>query len=391
MADHNQMIEEFLSITGHACDEARAQFYLESSGWQLQVAIASFFDNETGDMDDTPDTLPQDTRREPAPQPQPAAVPKAKSGKSAGSSRFATLSDMQQGEESDSSEEEGQAFYAGGSERGGSGQQIVGPGRKKKSDKIVDEIFKTAKEHGAQEVEAGTPVPSSSRPGGTVFRGAGYRLGDTEGGEAVPVPGTAGSLQPKPKDMNVVLKLYKNGFTVNDQELRSFKDPKNAEFLNSVTNGEIPRELIRLAKGGQVNMDMEDHRDQEYMPPKPMLTPFAGAGHKLGSPTPNIVSNPVPAASSAQASAPSTSVQLDESQPCTSLQIRMADGSRLVPKFNHTHTIGDIRRYIVESRPQYASQTFVLMTTFPNKELTNESESLVDANLLNAVIVQRLK
>lgn len=38
-----------------------------------------------------------------------------------------------------------------------------------------------------------------------------------------------------------------------------------------------------------------------------------------------------------------------------------------------------------------AATEFVLMTTFPNKELTDESQSLQDANLLNAVIVQRLK
>lgn len=31
------------------------------------------------------------------------------------------------------------------------------------------------------------------------------------------------------------------------------------------------------------------------------------------------------------------------------------------------------------------------MTTFPNKELTDENQSLADAKLLNAVIVQRMK
>lgn len=34
----------------------------------------------------------------------------------------------------------------------------------------------------------------------------------------------------------------------------------------------------------------------------------------------------------------------DESQPTTSIQLRLADGSRMVAKFNLTHTVADIRR-----------------------------------------------
>ena len=54
-------------------------------------------------------------------------------------------------------------------------------------------------------------------------------------------------------------------------------------------------------------------------------------------------------------------------------------------------SISDVRQFLVGARPNMAATEFVLMTTFPNKELTDESQSLRDANLLNAVIVQRLK
>lgn len=33
----------------------------------------------------------------------------------------------------------------------------------------------------------------------------------------------------------------------------------------------------------------------------------------------------------------STSVTLDYAQPLTSIQIRLADGTRLIQRFNHTH------------------------------------------------------
>lgn len=52
--------------------------------------------------------------------------------------------------------------------------------------------------------------------------------------------------------------------------------------------------------------------------------------------------------------------------------------------------ISDIRLFIVDARPAMAATSFVLMTTFPNKELADESQTLKEANLLNAVIVQRL-
>lgn len=46
------------------------------------------------------------------------------------------------------------------------------------------------------------------------------------------------------------------------------------------------------------------------------------------------------------AAAPTPSVPLDPDQPTTSIQIRLADGTRLVAKFNHSHTVNDIRQYI---------------------------------------------
>jgi len=41
------------------------------------------------------------------------------------------------------------------------------------------------------------------------------------------------------------------------------------------------------------------------------------------------------------------SVSVDSSLPITTVQIRLADGSRLVGQFNHSHTIADVRRFII--------------------------------------------
>ncbi|KXJ20961.1 NSFL1 cofactor p47 [Exaiptasia diaphana] len=67
------------------------------------------------------------------------------------------------------------------------------------------------------------------------------------------------------------------------------------------------------------------------------------------------------------------------------------EAKRLVSKFNHDQTVGDVRAFITAARPQMAGTSFVLMTTFPNKELMSNQQTIQEANLLNAVIVQRLK
>ncbi|VDI66962.1 UBX domain-containing protein 1 [Mytilus galloprovincialis] len=241
--------------------------------------------------------------------------------------------------------------------------------------------------HGAEEVGE----PEAKRPAGTknAFRGAGYRLGETEEDPIDVVQGAP--IRDQSRKVDMTLKLWKNGFSINNGPLRDFKDPTNKEFLDSISKGEVPNELVREARGGEVSLDMEDHRTEDYVQPKVPVKAFAGEGHMLGSPAPNVVSGSPAASGSANDEAALREVSINTSQPTTNIQIRLADGTRLTAKLNHSHTVRDIRRYIVTARPQYALSPFVLLTTFPNKELTDESLTLQQANLLNAVIVQRVK
>lgn len=71
--------------------------------------------------------------------------------------------------------------------------------------------------------------------------------------------------------------------------------------------------------------------------------------HFLYSVTPTL-SSPSPASDNSSSREDSAAqpnpVEVDNSRPTTNIQIRLADGSRLVGTFNHDHTINDIRRYI---------------------------------------------
>ncbi|XP_067887978.1 NSFL1 cofactor p47-like isoform X3 [Heterodontus francisci] len=303
---------------------------------------------------------------------------------SSGSSRISSLKDLKKDEQSNSAAEEGQRFYAGGSEH--SGQQIVGPPNKKNLNEIVDDLFKGAKEHGAVPVDHWTgDVGETNRA--VPFAGGGYRLGASTQEQSEYV--SQDKKQDSSLDVQILLKLWKNGFSLDDGELRTYSDPTNAEFLESISRGEIPVELQKLVHGNQVSLDMEDHRSEEYLKHKLKFKAFSGDGQKLGSPTPTIVSTP---------SSPEEEfkyfvniVNINDSEPTTNIQIRLADGSRLVQKFNQAHRISDIRQFIIQHCPIFANSSFVLMTTFPNKELADEEQTLQEAKLLNAVIVQRLK
>lgn len=80
----------------------------------------------------------------------------------------------------------------------------------------------------------------------------------------------------------ITLKLWGDGFTINDRELRSYSEPENREFLAAIKRGEIPMEIREEVQGAEVRLDMEDHRHEEYVPPKKKVKVFTGRGHKLG-------------------------------------------------------------------------------------------------------------
>lgn len=61
----------------------------------------------------------------------------------------------------------------------------------------------------------------------------------------------------------------------------------------------------------------------------------------LSSPSPASETN-----ASEENAAPVSKIDVDSSKPTTNIQIRLADGSRLVGTFNYHHTVGDIRSYI---------------------------------------------
>ncbi len=234
-----------------------------------------------------------------------------------------------------------------------------------------------------------------------------------ESGESQKVPSTSAKREQSEK---VIVKVYQQGFTVDDGDLRTYEDPANREFFESITRNEIPAELRKQGKA-MVRVNVENHLDEEYVKKKPTIKAFSGSGefrlsivdkmnhsylilgHVLGSPAPEIsISSSGGSTTVAESSNSKVNeskaledLKIDENEPTTMISIRLSDGSRLQTRFNLTHTVQDIRQYIITSRPEYSGQNFVLLTTFPNKELSNSSDTIKQAGLHNAAILQRIK
>lgn len=69
----------------------------------------------------------------------------------------------------------------------------------------------------------------------SLYGGTGYRLGQTPE-DHVTLPDNAANPSMPPIE-TVVLRLWSNGFSVNDGELRLYEDPRNKAFLQSLHRG----------------------------------------------------------------------------------------------------------------------------------------------------------
>ncbi|KAL3850901.1 hypothetical protein ACJIZ3_012783 [Penstemon smallii] len=281
-----------------------------------------------------------------------------------------TLSDLNRpSADSDSDSDAPQEYYTGGEKSG----MIVQDPTKGNN---VDAIFDQARQQGAVQGPLENLQPSSSSRS---FTGTGRLLS----GETAPAPAAAPQ-QPESLVHNIV--FWRNGFTVNDGPLRRLNDPENAPFLESIQKSECPKELEPADRRSSVHVNLI-RRDEDCPEPEVRRVPFQGVGRTLGSSssTEEIVAAPVHSAPT-----PSVGLVLDRSLPSTSIQLRLADGTRMVAHFNHHHTIADIRSFIDASRPG-GSRSYQLQTVgFPPKVLTDQAQTIEQAGLLNSVVIQKL-
>ncbi|EEF43806.1 plant UBX domain-containing protein 4 [Ricinus communis] len=284
-----------------------------------------------------------------------------------------TLSDLNRhtGPDSDSDDDAPQEYYTGGEK---SGMLVQDPSKGNGND--VDAIFNQARQLGAVEGPLDPLRPSSSSRS---FTGTGRLLS----GETIP----SAPQQPEAVIHNIV--FWTNGFTVNDGPLRRLDDPENAPFLESIRKSECPKELAPADRRSSVHVNLIRREEQCPEPEKQRHVPFQGVGRTLGS---SCTAASEPTANSTPVNTAPTSsmgVVVDESLPSTSIQLRLADGTRMIAHFNYHHTVNDIRAFIDASRPGGAQNYQLQLMGFPPKLLGDPTQTIEQAGLANSVVIQK--
>ncbi|KAJ6493331.1 SEP-domain-containing protein [Mycena sanguinolenta] len=278
---------------------------------------------------------------------------------------------------SDDDNDEQETWFAGG-ER--SGLSVQNPGRRGgPGGDLVRDLLRRAQEEGAT---SGEPAQSRSN----VFTGGGHTLGG-DGASSAYIPGAR---QEPDDDLAIrTLTFWRDGFTVEDGPLMRYDDPANADVLAAIHAGHAPPSILNVRHGQRVDVQVTKRTDDDYVPPP--AKPFSGSGNRLGAPVPAMAGSssaantaPAPIASSS-----SPRFEVDQSQPTTSVQIRLADGTKIVCRMNLTHTVLDLRNFINGARPENLTRPYIIVTTFPNRTLDDNSATIEGAGLKNSVVLQR--
>ncbi|KAG0493325.1 hypothetical protein HPP92_004319 [Vanilla planifolia] len=390
------LVDSFCGIT--SCTREEALFFLESHNWLIETALLSYFENSADGVyvqhqqeqrqtesvaEDPPIPLAASAAEPFHSQPRSPLLQQSTTMSSSGDKKPAsrtsgtgpairTLADLNRRssvQESDSDSDEPQEYYTGGEKRSVepssspisaancvvvySGMLVQDPTR---ANNNVDAIFEQARQMGAIQ----GPFVREPSAGSRSFTGTGR-----------------------------VLSGKQNGFTVDEGPLRRFDDLANGPFLESIRRSECPKELEPHDRRSAVHVNLV-RRDENCPEPVKRLTPFQGVGRTLGegsSATASPSSAPPP---STFAPTPFAGLSVDGSLPSTSIQLRLADGTRMVSRFNLHHTVGDIRSFIDASRPGAAGDYRLQTVGFPPKELTDVAQTIEQAGLANSVVIQKL-
>ena len=412
-------LAEFATVTGCA-DADKARFFLESAAGDVAAAVEAFFEHGEGEgAPGSEDPAPGSGAPEgpgAAPVAAAAASPAARPTRSTRSTRaagkgnvrgFGDLGKTSDGG-GDDDDDEPTEWYTGGAASG----SVVQDPTKRKNPVGADRMraaLDGAREHGAVD---GTREDLETRPGagvsgassfGGAFVGSGRTLGSTAAEASVPSAAAAKETADAPSSaaeapQTHVVTFWSNGFTVNDGPLRAYDDPRNTPFMEAVSKGQCPPELVPANPTTPININLV-RKDADYEPPpEPKYVAFSGAGRTLASPPsptaapPEIdTAPPDPAKGTAKEKTPfSGEWSCDDSKPSASVQLRLRDGSRKVAKFNLTHTVRDVRAFIASAAPAAAGDgNYALqLAGFPPERLDDEARAVGDG-LAGAVIIQR--
>ena len=133
------------------------------------------------------------------------------------------------------------------------------------------------------------------------------------------------------------LTFWRDGFSIEDGPLMRYDAPGNREILQAIQSGRAPPSLFGVRYDQPLQVEVAQRTNEDYVQPPKVFKGFEGGGNRLGGVVPDVsgaggsgsgagVQQQSAAQTQTQPSA--TAFEVDTDKPVTSIQVRLADGSK---------------------------------------------------------------
>ncbi|KAH3675539.1 hypothetical protein WICMUC_002628 [Wickerhamomyces mucosus] len=382
------LIDQFVNLT--QVPEAVASTILERNNWDIEDAINDFYNgpthsNVTSDHDPSSSQGPFPAPSSSIGQQNQQSTPSTNKQKNP-TSKFKSFQELVNQEDD---EDEQQNFFAGGAR--GSGLQVENPDNdsNRSTNNLVQDLLRKA-EAGGGHPDRINDDDAQEAEKKNYFEGSGFKLGDTN----TPSYQVGISSSNRPKKLEKAIReitFWKDGFQVGEGKLYRYDDPANSTYLAELNSGRAPMSLLDVQFGQDVDVSVLKKLDEEYKPPKRKLGGFHGQGNRLGSPISPDYQPPASKEVEEEVVSKKETLKTEEKEEIKGdgkVQIRLADGRRIVRSVNSTDSVSSLYAY-VKSETSESSRNFSLNYSFPVKPIEDLNQTIKDAGLLNSVVVQR--
>lgn len=391
----DEAIQQFMALTNGSHEQASQ--YLEQYDGDLNEAVNAFFmasSNPTPPANELPHVERDVSERSNplfggARETSRESTPGSNSGSANKDNKFMSFSDMvrEQADEDDEDETHRNTFAGGET----SGLEVTDPNRNdnNNANSLIKDLLEKAR-RGGERLAKGGDMDDEEEENKHHFIGKGYRLGSTVDTPSQVVEDNSERSESKGKGrVSREITFWKEGFQVGDGPLFRYDDPANSFYLKELNQGRAPLQLLDVEFGQEVDVNVYKKLDESYKPSKRQLGGFHGSGQRLGSPIPgDSQRSSVEFTATENKSNTVSPVEHEKPKGNTSVQIRYASGKREVLRCNSTDKVQIIFDH-VKANTQDTSRSFTLNHAFPVKPIQDLNSTLQEADLVNAVVVQR--
>lgn len=407
MSTEDKAIEEFIDITGIV--KSVAEQYLARNDYDVENAVNDYYNTEHVEPGSKSEISKNDSILN---------NNNNKNNKRSSGSLFKSFSDLRGSENhsgnndnDDNDDDDNMNFFTGGEK---SGLAVEDPNKRKTGSgrKLVDDLIEKAQKEADQpdwrqnnklDDNEDTNIKKKK-----AFKGTGHSLGSIENSvdsKTVLGENLSSDNSGRGEKVTRTITFWKEGFSIDDGELYKYDDPKNQDYLKQLNMGRAPLSLLKVQMFQDVDVNVVKKLDESYhdhQKLKPRVFGFQGNGQRLGSPIPGEPTTVEEAIAKYENNTNISSVtnpesenknevseDINEEQGDTSIQIRLATGERIIQRFNSTDKIEEIYNFVA-TKDNNSNRAWGLVTSFPTKPLDDKkSQTIAEAGLKNAVIIQR--